>query len=233
MSQPAAVCSIYALAPLGGVVMAMLAAINLVELACEVGAIYFVVVASCMTCAIYACGVSLIRAIDGSLATRQAQAVPRMQGMGNTNTRDGQDLRLLTTRKNIKLAIGLVAVLMLTTMTLVLFGSVTPYGAAGPILFFVTPLDVLPTVWYEMNLWLHSPKRIQANTIARDMASSIQLDHISHPWSARVSGLAIVAMDEVKRRCGHASGRENEKGGVVVPTEETAAHPVVVVGSDA
>lgn len=212
--------------------MAMLAVMNLVELACDVGAIYFSVVASCMSIAVFACGLSLIRAIDGSLANRHTQTLLRTQGLGNTNTRDEQDLRLLATRKSLKLAIGSILVLMSMASALLLFGSVTPYGAEGPILFFAAPLDILPTIWFEINLWLHCPKRIEMLAKARDIARANQLSHISHPWSAPVSALAVAANDEAKWRGGHAFGRENGKGSVVVPTEETTVRPMVVVGSD-
>lgn len=234
MADPATVHKFYAVAPLGGVATAVLTAMNLATLGCEVGAIYFaVVVSSCIGSIVCACGLLLIRAIDGSLANSLARTVHRPGGVSDTSTRDEQDLRLLTTRKHImRTVVALILLISLGSMV-VCFGALTPYGPAAPIFFFAIPLGVVPAIWFEINIVLHGPKLLRMCPISRDRVRSSILSHMSHSrWSAQISALAIATVDGAKWRLGHGFGGEKRKGPAVLPTEEVMVCPMVAAGSD-
>lgn len=162
MSDPVAVRGIYGVMSIGGVAMAALAAMNLTEMGLTVAALYFVLIVGILTGVIVVCGLSLIRTIDASLESTRARTEyfkPTEEGLAgglDSNSRTGQHSPLAVARRKIRLAVTTCAALASTAAATLLFAVASPYGRAAPIFLFVIPLNLLPTIWFEINLLLHS-----------------------------------------------------------------------------
>lgn len=171
LSNPAAVRGIYGVLSIGGVALAALGAMNLSELGCEVAALYFVLIVSILATIIVVCGRSLIRIIDACLEGRRAMTEHSKTKIGEIadgvdNCRKNEHSPLVVVRKQVRRTIIFCCTLSLMTTVILLLAVVSSYGRAVPIMF-VLPLNQSATIWFELNLLLHSrkPFRARARTV--------------------------------------------------------------------
>lgn len=152
----------YGLFSIGGIAMAALAAMNRTEMGCTVAALFFVFVISTSTSAIVMCGWSLIRTIDESLA-KSRERVGNLKAKGEKlvggvdyGSRNEQCSPLAMARKKARLMITTCSVLSSMAAVIIVFAVASSHGREAPIVSTIIPLNLLPTIWFEINLMLHS-----------------------------------------------------------------------------
>lgn len=221
LSKPGAVYIILVVMQLGGVAMAVLAAMDLAELGYHVAMTYFAVECTLMVTVINACGLSLVRTIDSSLANRPSSAAETKGGRRIMTARDVQDARLATVRQHIKYMVVFLFVMTPTVILLLLLGTATAYGRGSPLLFFGMPMGLVPTIWFEINLLLHSPKKSAPSRLVALMKLGWSSFRLAAHQSRGASGYFSpdTALGDTKRLSSSESEGQYGKRGVVVPTE--------------
>lgn len=228
LSKSGYVNIILAVLPLAGVAMAVLATMNLAVLGCQVGISAMCIEAVLAAGFTIAGGLSVVRNIEDSLASNRGPAPHKKGDRGMMTARNIQDARIDGLRKKIKLVIGFVLVVNPLIFALMLIDTATPYGRGSPILFFGLPLDLAPTVWFEINLLLHSRKSLPSRVVAPMKSGWRSFALTSYKsLGASLSALPDTGMGDTKRVITSVSGRQSGKRGVVLPTESRLVRAAV------
>lgn len=163
LERPVGQCAAYGVVSIGAVVGTMLAAAKRSQAAIKVASVAFMFLIVFSTLVIWKCGMSLLRAINGSL-----QNCLHRNSITNTTTAAGEqdndtvggrirgDPSLLAARKKTKKVVSFTLQMGLQAIVMLIFAVSSKYGTAAPLILFGIPMGFMPLLWHGFNVQLHA-----------------------------------------------------------------------------
>lgn len=184
--------------PVGAVVLAVA---NRPEAAVRLITFQVLVLAPMLSASFLVLGKSLLKGIDESLQ-RQQRRSQQLQSMGvvldhekepstRSSGRSSGDLMLLAARKKVKKVVMFTVALPTQTASMLLFATVSRYGAEAPLVFFFFPMTFTPPIWNIFNVTIHQGRtqlsRLSSGGVSRYTRTRMSSLSSTFSWRRRSS----------------------------------------------
>ena len=215
------------ISPVGGIALDL---VNQSEVAVRVIAAGIIVLCVGIPVVYWVCGRSLLRGIEESLRLQrhvQVARASREAGEEGPKGRSAAEEELFSARRRVK---GMVIYSFLScakVVVILLFAVSSKYGIENPLLFFATPMALVPSVWNAINIQCHARR----TKLGSEWLLSGGSLNSGQPFMARLSSTArrLSGTGRIsytaKRFSGIARWQPRNQENQVVPTELPGVMP--------
>lgn len=185
---------VLSIAPVGALILNIA---NYAEVGVKLLAAGVIVLAISVFTAFWVCGRSLLRGIDQSLQ-QQAQQQQQLQRVGvvrangketpSKHDRSKGDAMLLAARTKVKMVMVFTFVVLTKVVFLLSFSILSPYGVEAPLLFFISPMTLVPPIWNIVNVKIHQGRsKLSREYVlsSSDLRSGVSSLPMRFMWPAR------------------------------------------------
>lgn len=199
----------YSLVSIAPVVAVALTFANCAEEAVKTISAGILVLATSVIASFWVCGKSLLKGIDESLRQQQ-QKQEQLQKMGVTRV-NGKEARtslhdhssgeamLLAARAKVNKMVFFAVAILAKVVCMLLFAMASRYGLETPLLFFVSPMTLVPPIWNIVNVTVHRGRtKLSSSGVASHGQSRVASLSPSYFLSSRSRQRQVVVTETSK-----------------------------------